>query len=112
MDAEHPPIHHRSQTQIIKHVTAVPPHVHAPVLPLALVVESVDLGDLARLVVPSNERESIWIADFESQEEKEGLDGVETSIDEVTLLVQERGRRERQEKGSGRKRCVSSRRGW
>jgi len=101
MHAEHPPIHHRSQTQIIKHVTAVPPHVHAPVLPLALVVEPVDLSDLARLVISSNERESIWIADLESQQEEEGLDGVETSIDEVTLFTRARERREGEERGRG-----------
>jgi hypothetical protein len=83
MHAEHPPINHRAQTQIVKHVAAIPPHVARSVFALTLVVEPVNLGDLAGLVVAPNEGDAVWISDFEGEEEKEGLDGVEAAVDKI-----------------------------
>lgn len=83
MHAKHPAIHHRAQTQIVKHVAAVPPHVARAVFALTLVVETVDLGDLPGLVVAADEGDAVWISDFEGEEEKEGLDGVEAAVDKV-----------------------------
>lgn len=65
MHAEHPSIHHSSQTQVVEDITAIPPYIYAPVLPLALVVKSVHLCDLARFVIASDERYSIRISNFE-----------------------------------------------
>jgi hypothetical protein len=65
MHAKHPSIHHRPQTQIIKHITAVPPDIPRSVFPLTFVVETIDLGDLAGLVISPDKADTVWISDFE-----------------------------------------------
>ena len=49
----------------------------------AFVVEAVDLGDLPGLVVATDEGDALGVADFEGEEEEEGLDAVEAAVDEV-----------------------------
>jgi len=83
MHTKHAAVHDGPQTQIIKDVAAVPPHVARAVLALTLVVEAVDLGDLAGLVVPPDEGDAIGISDLEEKEEEEGLNGVEAAVDKV-----------------------------
>ena len=53
MHAEDLVVDDRRQRQKVKHFCTIFPDVDAPVLPLALVVEAVDLRDLPRLVVAS-----------------------------------------------------------
>lgn len=65
MHAKHPPIHDSSQTQVIKHVTTIPPDVDASVFSLTFIVETVDLSDLTGFVVAADEGYSIGVADFE-----------------------------------------------
>lgn len=72
-----------SQAEIVKDLRAVPPDEDRAVLPDALVVEAVNLGDLTRLVVTANERDPVRVADFQGKEEEEGLDAVEPAVDEV-----------------------------
>ena len=86
MDAEHPPVNYRSQAEIIKHVAAVPPDIARTVLAHALVVESIDLSDLTRLVVPSDEGDAVRVADLEEEQEEECLDGVEATVDKVAYI--------------------------
>lgn len=83
MHAKHPAVHYRAQSEVIKHFTAPPPHVGAPILSLAFIVESVHLGDLARFVVTTDERDAFRVADLESEEEEKGFDAVEPSVDEI-----------------------------
>lgn len=83
VDTENPPVDDSSEGQEIKHVGAVSPHVARSVLPLALVVEAVHLRDLARLVVPPDQRDAVRIPNFEDQEEEERLDRVEAAVYEV-----------------------------
>lgn len=49
----------RGERQVVKQVCEVLPHVSVAVLPQALVVEAVDLCDLPRLVVPSQDGDSL-----------------------------------------------------
>jgi hypothetical protein len=84
MHAEHSAIHYGAQSQIVEHLAAVAPHVCAAVLARTLVVEAVHLRDLPRLVVAADERDAVRIADFVRQQEEEGLDAVEATVDEVT----------------------------
>jgi hypothetical protein len=85
MYTEHPSIHHRAQRQIIKQIAAIPPDIRRSKLALTLVVEAIDLGDLAGFVVASNQGEAVGVADFKGDEEEEGLDRVEASVDKVAL---------------------------
>ena len=84
MHTKHTTIHDRSESEIIKHFTAPSPYVAASVLPLTFIVEPINLCDLLRLVITTNERYSIWVPDFESQEKQERLYAVKTAIDKVT----------------------------
>ena len=83
MHAKHPAVHDRAEREVVKHVAAPPPHVGAAVLALALVVEPVDLGDLPRFVVAADERDAFGVAHLEGEQEQEGLDAVEPSVDEI-----------------------------
>lgn len=84
MNAKHTAIHDGTQSEIIEYLTAPPPDVVASVLPLTLVVEAVDLCDLSRFMIPADEGDSFWVANFESEQEEECFDGVEAAIYEVT----------------------------
>lgn len=55
-------------------------------LSLALVVEAIHLGDLAGLVVATDEGDTVRVANLEDKEEEEGLDGVEATVDKVTCI--------------------------
>lgn len=67
MHAEHPSIHDGAETQIVEHVTAVSPDVARSVLSLTLVVKAVNLRDLARFMIPPDERDPVRVPDFEEQ---------------------------------------------
>ena len=97
MHTKHPPIHNRPQSEIIKHIAAIPPHVPTPVFPATLVVESVHLCYLAGLVIAADEGDAVWVPDFEEEEEEEGLDGEEAAVYKVACglvcrLARVRGR--------------------
>mmetsp|Transcript_51215 Transcript_51215/g.100590 ORF Transcript_51215/g.100590 Transcript_51215/m.100590 type:complete len:356 (+) Transcript_51215:249-1316(+) len=73
----------RSQRKKVETISEVMPHVRAPVLPHALVVESVHLRDLTALVISPQNRYSIWVEDLESKNQRDCLDGVVPSVDVV-----------------------------
>lgn len=53
------------QAEVVKDLGAVAPHGHRAIFAQALVVEAVDLGDLAALVVASDQGDSVRIADLQ-----------------------------------------------
>lgn len=81
--AEHAAIDDSGESEIIKDLTAITPHVGRAVLALALVEETVHLSDLPRLVVAPDERDAVRVPHFEGEEEEKGLDAVEPPIDEI-----------------------------
>jgi hypothetical protein len=83
---KHSPIHDRPQTQVIKHLTAISPHIATPVLSLTFVVESINLRDLARFMISADEGDSIWIPHFEKKQKEERLDRVESTINKVAWV--------------------------
>jgi hypothetical protein len=50
----------------------------------AFAAGNLHLGDLSRLVVTSQNSDSILVADFEGDEESDGLDGVVTSVNVIS----------------------------
>jgi len=58
---------YRCQVKIVEHFDAVLPRVHVAVLAYALLVEAVDLSNLTRLVVPSQQGDALRIPRFVTQ---------------------------------------------
>ena len=83
MNAEDPAIHDRAQGEIIKDLATPPPNVRTRVLSLTLVVKAINLSDLTRLMVSTDERDAFGVTNFESEQEEECFYRVETSIDEI-----------------------------
>jgi len=70
--------------EIIEEIGEVPPYVGVSVLPQAFVVETVDLGDLARFVVASKDGDAIAVPQLHRDEKSDGLDGVVSSVYVIT----------------------------
>lgn len=75
---------HSGEREVVKYVGAVLPGVTITVFALALVVESVDLGDLATLVVSAEECHVLWVPRLEEHEERETLETVVATVNIVT----------------------------
>jgi len=57
-----------SEREEVEEVGEVFPDVGIAVLAQALVVETVDLGNLAGLVVTAEDGDALWVTDFEGDE--------------------------------------------
>lgn len=84
VDAENLVINDCSQCQIVEDLSAVAPNINRTVLSKALIVKAVDLGDLTRLVVSSDEGNSLGVSHFEGKEQQERFNGRITSVDEIS----------------------------
>ena len=58
-----------AQGEIVEHVGEVMPDCGVAVFPRAFGVEAVRLGDTARLVVATNEVDSVWVAQLQADQE-------------------------------------------
>jgi hypothetical protein len=65
MNAEHPSIDHSSQAEIIEYVAAISPDVDATIFSLTFIIESVNLSNLARLVVSPDKCNPVGIPNLE-----------------------------------------------
>jgi hypothetical protein len=70
--------------KIVEEVGEVLPDVGIAVFAQTLVVEAVDLSDLAGLVVSSENGDALGIANFKSDKECDGFDRVVASVDVIT----------------------------
>ena len=75
VQAEDLVVDERGQGQVVEEVGEKLPHVGVAVLAQALVVEAVDLRDLAGLVVAAQDGDALGVADFERDEQGDRLDG-------------------------------------
>lgn len=73
-----------SEGEVVEEVCKVLPHVGIAVLAKTFVVESVNLGDLTRLVISSEDGDALGIADFEGNEEGDGLHRVVSAINIIS----------------------------
>jgi hypothetical protein len=71
------------QREVVEKICEVLPDIGVAVLAEALVVEAVDLSNLPGLVVTSENRDALRVANLESYEEGNGLDRVVASVDIV-----------------------------
>jgi len=72
-----------SEREIIEEVCEVLPYIGIAVFSKALIVEAIDLSDLAGLVVSTENCDSLRVSDLKGNEEGDGLDRVITSINIV-----------------------------
>ena len=70
--------------EVIEKIGEVSPDVGVSVLSQALVVETVDLSDLARFVVASEDGDAIAIPQLHRDEESDGFDGIVPSVHVIT----------------------------
>jgi hypothetical protein len=70
----------RCQGQVVEQLREAFPDVHVAVLPRALVVEAVDLGDLPGFVVAAQDRDPVFVAHLERQQEGDSLHGMVPAV--------------------------------
>lgn len=73
-----------SEWEVVEEIGEVLPNVGIAILSQTLIIEAVDLGDLSRLVVATQDGDSILVSDLECHQERDGLDTVVASIDIVS----------------------------
>jgi hypothetical protein len=83
MYAEYLVVDDDGEGEIVKHVCEVVPDVRVAVLARALSVEAVGLRYAARFVVAADEVHAVRVAEFEADEEGDGLDAEEAAVDVV-----------------------------
>lgn len=49
---------------------SIPPDVCTAIFSHAFIVETIDCRDLARFVIATDERYSVWVSDFETEKEE------------------------------------------
>jgi len=83
VQAENLILDHSRQRQVVKKISEVLPYVCVAVLAQALVVEAVDLSDLARLVVTAQDRDALLESHFQADEQSDRLHAIVPTIDIV-----------------------------
>jgi len=70
--------------KVIKGVSEMFPHVGVSVLSKALVVKAIDLSNLATFVVSPEDRNTVSVSDFQSNEQRHCFQRVISSVDIIS----------------------------
>lgn len=84
MEAEHFILYNSSKRQVIKEVGKILPDIWVPVFSKALIIESIDLGDLSTLMVSSKNGNSISESNLEQYKKSYRLERIIASINIVS----------------------------
>ena len=74
MEAEDLVVDEGGEGKVVEEISEILPHVCVAVFSQTLIVEAVNLGDLARLVVASQDGDARWVADLERHQQCDGFD--------------------------------------
>jgi len=83
VEAEDLVINQGCEGKVVEEVGEVFPDIRVAVLSEALVVEAIDLGNLAGFVITTEDCDALGISDLEGHEEGDSFDGVVSSINIV-----------------------------
>lgn len=72
--------------EVVEEVGEVFPYIGIAILSKALIIEAVDLSDLAGFVVATENGDALGVSNFESNEKSDSLNGVVSSIDIITCI--------------------------
>lgn len=84
VEAEDLIVDERGEGEVIEEVGEVFPNIRIAIFSKALIVEAVDLCDLTRFVIATEDRNALRVSDFESNKESDCLYGIVTSINVIT----------------------------
>lgn len=84
MQAEDLVVDQGGQGKVVEEIGKELPDVRIAILAQALVVETIDLGDLARFVIATKDGYAGGVANLEGDKESDGLDRIVAAIDVVT----------------------------
>jgi len=94
VEAEDLVVNQRRQREVIEQIGKILPNVGVAILAQALVIKAVYLCDLARLMVAAQNRDAVRVADLESNEQGDRLDGVISSVDIVPCATERKSESE------------------
>jgi len=86
VDAEDLVVDDAGEGEVVEHVGEVVPNSSVAVLAAAFRVEAVGLGDSSRLVVAADEVDAMRVAEFETDQQRDGFDTEEAAIDVVACV--------------------------
>jgi hypothetical protein len=73
-----------SEGKVVEEIGEVFPHVGVAIFAKALVVESVDLGDLTGLVIATKDGDTLGVTNLQANKKGHSFDGIVASIDIIT----------------------------
>jgi len=76
-------VHQRREGKVIKQVGEIFPHVGVSIFPQALIIETIDLGDLTALMVAAKNGDATTESHLECDKERDSLDAVVSSVNIV-----------------------------
>jgi hypothetical protein len=86
VDAEDFVVNDAGEGKVVEHVGEVMPDSSVAVLAAALCIEAVGLGNSSRLVVATDEMDAVRIAEFETDQQRDGFDTEEAAINVVACV--------------------------
>ena len=84
MQTEDLVLNYRCEGQVVEQICEVLPDVRVAIFAEALIVETIDLSDLSRLVIASENCDAVLKAHFQANEKCHSLDRVISTIDVIS----------------------------
>jgi hypothetical protein len=86
VDTEYLVVDDAGEGKVVEHVGEVMPDSSVTVLTAALCIKAVGLGNSSRLVVATDEMDAVRIAEFETDQQRDGFDTEEATINVVACV--------------------------
>lgn len=84
VDAEDAIIDDGGEREVVKDISAIPPDIERAILPEAFIIEAIHLRDLTALMITSDQRDQIRIANFICKQQEERLNTIEPAVYKIS----------------------------